>query len=67
MLTTSMWNTGGGVANGGGAHSLAGTKRRADDSTVGDSERFTKRFNLLSLGTWDKIRDGVKEALTEGV
>ena len=47
MLT--MWNTGGGVANGGGAGSLAGTKRRADDS-IGDSERFTKRFNLLTLG-----------------
>ncbi|KAF2164068.1 hypothetical protein M409DRAFT_56790 [Zasmidium cellare ATCC 36951] len=43
-----MWNTGAGVANGGGAGSLAGTKRRADDS-IGDSERFTKRFNLLNL------------------
>ncbi|KAK4498847.1 hypothetical protein PRZ48_009357 [Zasmidium cellare] len=43
-----MWNTGAGVANGGGAGSLAGTKRRADDS-IGDSERFTKRFNLLTL------------------
>lgn len=59
-----MWNTGGGVANGGGAHSLAGTKRRADDSTIGDSERFTKRFNLLSLGTWNEVRNDVEEGLT---
>lgn len=27
-------------------------KRKADESTVNDSERFAKRFNLLSLGEW---------------
>lgn len=64
MLTMSMWNTGGGVANGGGAGSLAGTKRRADDSTIGDSERFTKRFNLLTLGTFDEIRSSERQYLT---
>lgn len=61
-MQTMMWNTDGGVvgesggSDGGGgataAGSLAGTKRRADDSTIGDSERFTKRFNLLSLGMY---------------
>lgn len=53
-----MWNTDAGVANGGAAGAVAGTKRRADES-IGDSERFAKRFNLLSLGrgTCDKTRD----------
>ncbi|CAK4031843.1 Hypothetical predicted protein [Lecanosticta acicola] len=35
------------MANRGAAH--AGTKRRADESSLHDSDRFTKRFNLLSL------------------
>lgn len=43
-----MWNSQGGIAsqaNGG----VAGTKRRADESNLSDTERFAKRFNLLNL------------------
>ncbi|KAK3117530.1 hypothetical protein LTR53_001048 [Teratosphaeriaceae sp. CCFEE 6253] len=37
-------------ANGGGVQQLAGSKRRAaDESSWNDDQRFTKRFNLLSI------------------
>ncbi|EME44028.1 hypothetical protein DOTSEDRAFT_151664 [Dothistroma septosporum NZE10] len=45
-MSVMMGNSQGEVANGG----VAGTKRRADESSLSDSERFAKRFNLLNLG-----------------
>jgi len=39
------------AANGGG-QKLAGQKRKAaNESSLNDDQRFTKRFNLLSIGT----------------
>ncbi|KAK4565542.1 hypothetical protein LTR86_004159 [Recurvomyces mirabilis] len=32
-----------------GVQKLAGTKRHADESSLNDDQRFTKRFNLLSI------------------
>ena len=52
-MSTMKWNAE--VANGvslPGTATIAGSKRRADESNLHDSERFTKRFNLLSLGTY---------------
>ena len=39
---------------------LAGTKRHADESSLNDDQRFTKRFNLLSIGTKDRVLLGSK-------
>jgi len=39
---------------GGGAQVLG--KRQADDSNLNDDHRFTKRFNLLSIGESTQTR-----------
>lgn len=52
-MALEMWNTQAAPANGG---VLAGSKRRADESSLTDSDRFTKRFNLLNLGMKQSVQ-----------
>lgn len=33
-----------------------GTKRPADDSLLNDEQRFTKRFNLLNIGSNNRLQ-----------